>query len=749
MALVAVALIHSDRPSIAQADPWHGGQIGIQWALSLGNEEYGCGDRWLAIMDDPSSSELLLAAGECSFLAVDPRTATVLWRRELAGQAPLPLLGDRTVHFGDMAFDVTTGTSLWQNPAVEPGPMALAGDVLYVVGRQKTRMVDAERGTMLWQTPTIHQGTPYPIDGALYVIGEKGTWAIDAHSGGQVWHSPLDREGTRPWLCCAPPASFGEALVVNEVYGSVRALDVRTGKPRWQASWLVGHDVEAGVAYVWRDEPGRTVELDAREPLQMLALDVLDGQERWAYPAVDAAGTYAAPRLITWGVEPLIQGRTVYALDLAGRIVALDTRDGTPRWASEPVIDVEIWRGNHFQRTNQTLIIGSDVDSSPLVGLDASTGQVLWRREDLAGYLTAVVDSDVLFLYGAGQSWRLGEQDGGAKCSYISSWHLVHAETGRTLADLWGPTITQSHFAEGSGDVAYALRDGVLYAIGPAAPDQAIAMASTFLARGDYRSAARTLAALKVTDDPGYVANDGPAVADEALNLWLGEVDALASADKWDEVYDSISSQDLRGEIDCLQTRDAQAHLLYLRAYREIEGDAGSRPNANHYLRELRREFGDTVWAERLDALLASRQKLTLRRMHVAEPPYLGLWYVPLVPPLIALLFGVTANRKRLDLYRLGVTVGLSCLGGLAYLFWVGDLLLWRGFTSTVLMAFLPESPPAPFQCAFDVALISSVPLATWLLTRSKGYMLAALAMSAIQLVLLRVSLASLLPSWF
>ena len=110
---------------------------------------------------------------------------------------------------------------------------------------------------------------------------------------------------------------------------------------------------------------------------------------------------------------------------------------------------------------------------------------------------------------------------------YLSRFNLRQAVTGQLLLGnlILRPmpqtgTATNSLIpvvADERGFIYFA-HDEFVYAVGPAAPGEAVAAAKGFLADGDYRSASRTLSLLKTSAEVDYLANGGKTVAAEALN---------------------------------------------------------------------------------------------------------------------------------------------------------------------------------------------------------------------------------------
>jgi outer membrane protein assembly factor BamB len=707
--LVLVLILASpDQPGLAQADAWHTGQIGVRWALRVEELLPSTQDGLLAVVNSSSSSELLLAASMRGAIAIDVHRATQVWEHQRSGEerytqasAP-PLLQGGTLYLYNTAFDALSGRQLWRAATDPQASMTLA-------------------------------------NGVLYMVGSRGTWAVDPLTGTILWHSPADagRGDSR-----SPPLLVDDTLVVHDSDGQVWGLDADSGQPRWRSSFPISESNyltrSAHVIYVPETELG-----------QVLALTPADGQVLWSYPETDAAGTYAAPKLME-RAEPLADLETLYMVDVDGRIVALEACSGALLWATEPTFSDHPGPGG-LRRIDRTLVVG-DPDT-PLTGLDIDAGKIRWRRDDVSGRMLAIVANDVLLV---------GHREG------IVS--LIEAETGQHLGDLgqaaanlsdadlasnlelWGwsysgqetfPLASADAVAEGGDSFVYFARDDFLIAIGPAAPGEAVAMASTFLGRGDYRSAVRTLSLLKASDEQGYITHGGQAVATQALGTWVDDAERRMAEDSSDNLSYFPWPQDLILEVTRLGIRDIQARMKYFEARNLVEA-FDSQPGASRTYRSvddirevrvLKERFGDTLWAEQLEPLLAARRKPAAPRMKLGGPAYLGWWYLPFVLPVGLLLLGVAVDRRRGNLYRAGVAAGLSAWAGLVYLFWVGGLVLTSEPRSELFTPLLGA----------DVALIGGVPVAVWLLTRSRVYPWLVLGLGVIHRFALYYSLLTLL----
>jgi outer membrane protein assembly factor BamB len=692
--VLVLMLVMGGAPSQAQADAWHGGAVGIRWALRADDVVLATSrDGLLAVVDEPSRPELLIAADSRGAVGIDVGQVRVAWeyRRPpedwYAESVTPPLMRDGKLYLYNTALDARSGQQVWQAHTGPIASMSLVDDVVYLAGLQDVWALNAQNGQILWQTG-IAVGT--------------------------------GRSGSQPVL-------FGDTLVVHSVDGQVWGLDARSGQLRWQLPFKVMEKDRltgsAGSLFVPKSELG-----------QLLAFAAADGMLRWTYPATDAAGTYAAPRLAE-GAVPLVDGGVLYVVDIEGRVLAIEAQRGARRWASEPVLADDAGQEN-LRQVGQTLI-AADPTTSPL-GLDRNTGQIRWRADEVTGRSLGVVFGDLL-LFGdgaKGMSWipaATGQVAGHlAPEPRPAVWQqdmAAYEAWDDPYRDLFPPGLADAA-VEGRDEFVYSVRGAYVVAIGPAAPGEAVSMARAFLARGDYRSAARTLSLLKVSDEQGYLAHGGETLAAEALDTWLDELEAEAPGGSFRNLTNSYWREDITYDVAQLGIRETQARMKYADALAAVwefgnEGakqgglrSAGQIPEVH----QLKERYGDTLWAEQMGKLLETPRKPAAPRMALDGPAYLGWWYLPFVLPLVVLFVGVLISRQRQGIYRTAVAAGLSLWGGLVYLFWVGRLLTNPG---AGYHGYLP-------LLSSDLALMGGVPLVVLLLTRSKTLALVTLAVSIV-----------------
>jgi outer membrane protein assembly factor BamB len=150
-------------------------------------------------------------------------------------------------------------------------------------------------------------------------LGDRAVYCIDAGSGDIRWRAALK---LNPW---GGPSVAGDIVVVggstigydpkalSGARGTVTALDLATGKTKWQK------DVPGGVVSCVALS-GDLAVFTATDG-KVRAFDLTNGEWRWVY---DAKVPFFAP--------PAVTAETVYAGDLKGVVHAVQLADGKPKW---------------------------------------------------------------------------------------------------------------------------------------------------------------------------------------------------------------------------------------------------------------------------------------------------------------------------------------------------------------------------------------------------------------------------------
>jgi outer membrane protein assembly factor BamB len=233
------------------------------------------------------------------------------------------------------AFDLATGRSRWSR-AMKPdsdnrGIEALGGGIAYG-------------------------------DGRLYVAaGFRRIEALDVNSGATVWAQSL------PSQVRAAPAAAADRVYVLTVQNQLLALAAANGEIQWASTGIAedarllgsGSPAVAGSLVVAAQSSG-----------ELVAVRTENGRQVWSdnLSTVRRAGS-------VWNVSdirapPVIDRDLVFAINLAGRMVAIDQRSGARIWQQElGALDMPWVAGD-------TLYLITT--RNELVALSRDTGQARW-----------------------------------------------------------------------------------------------------------------------------------------------------------------------------------------------------------------------------------------------------------------------------------------------------------------------------------------------------------------------------------
>ena len=212
-------------------------------------------------------------------------------------------------------------------------------------------------------TAVTIKGTPVVVNGVLYVTIPDHVWALDARTGREIWHATWPSKGG--WhIANRGVAVLGSTLYVETPDCNLVALDVRDGKEKWRteicdleqfyyastAPLVVGRHVIVGVSGDDLDIPGY---LQAHDP------DT--GARQWRWYTYPEPGT---PEAKTWpSVEAMMHG-------------------GGMTWGSttyDPELNlIYFGTGNPQPVINGRKRQGDNLYTESIVALNPDTGKLAW-----------------------------------------------------------------------------------------------------------------------------------------------------------------------------------------------------------------------------------------------------------------------------------------------------------------------------------------------------------------------------------
>ena len=292
----------------------------------------------------------------------------VVWRQDLPGPPNSLVVAEGRVYCstpeGLVAFDAATGERRWERPTDAAAVLAYVDGRLYATNTDEEVAALTPGGTERWRTAVAAEALKdlHEQDGYVFLGTFSGHRVLHADTGDVV----RARDATWEFLASAGGAVYttgGGAPGTPVTYG----VDGRDLAERWDVGTAcsVGRPVvDAGRVY-YPVDPTNSAGCPGRR--RLWAHD-LSGARLWT-ATVEGATRY-----------PAVDGHRVFVPTAAegsdgGRLVSLGV-DGTPRWTHRvpgsirdpTVADGAVYAGP------------SGNDRTPLVALDAPTGERLWER---------------------------------------------------------------------------------------------------------------------------------------------------------------------------------------------------------------------------------------------------------------------------------------------------------------------------------------------------------------------------------
>ncbi|MEO0411969.1 MAG: PQQ-binding-like beta-propeller repeat protein [Pseudomonadota bacterium] len=231
--------------------------------------------------------------------------------------------------------------------------------------------------------------SPVVVDGVIYTQDSQATvTALDATTGAQFWRNEFEIEDENKSLAFGGGLAIGGGrLYVNNGYGVVRALEVKSGVELWR--YDVGIPFRAPPSY----SDGRVFVVTHDN--QLLALDATDGIELWSHVGIaENAGLMSA-------ASPSVSEGVVVAPYSSGELFALRVENGRVAWtdtlsragrltALASLNDIDggavIDRGTVYALSH----------SGRMVAIDYSTGGRIWEA-NVGGLSTPWVAGDYIY----------------------------------------------------------------------------------------------------------------------------------------------------------------------------------------------------------------------------------------------------------------------------------------------------------------------------------------------------------------
>jgi outer membrane protein assembly factor BamB len=309
-------------------------------------------------------------------------------------------------------------------------------------------------------------GTPAVTKGIVVAGTAAGTLAaVDANDGHALWST------SRLGAISSSPAADGDRVYATTLTGRVYAFGLSRGNPMW--SWTAPHDsalwsspvayrgeVIVGVASPYGDQPlvaGR-----------LIALDSANGSVRWTMCLLPAC----APGDGIWSTPAIDAGGTAFVGvgNPEDGVLAFDAMTGMRKWLKNLYADhdrdLDVGASPVVFALGGREVIGQATVEGMFAVLDARSGDLLWSRELVAGsavhglLASPAYDGTALFAASAGDPtgmFALDPHDGSIRWRRPTRLPVYSA-----------PVVGSGVVAFGSGNVFGDVSSGSIFALATA-----------------------------------------------------------------------------------------------------------------------------------------------------------------------------------------------------------------------------------------------------------------------------------------
>ena len=265
--------------------------------------------------------------------------------------------------------DIGAGNSLRARITSDP---VVAGGVIYTLDARSQVTATSTAGATLWTadvSPRVDGGNDASggglavADARVFVTTGFGELTVlDAATGAESWTQDLDAPAG------SAPTVFGDLVYVVSRDSVAWAIDVETGRVRWQLSGTPSVGNFAGGAGVAVNSEIAVFPFPSGE---VLGAFPKGGLQRWSNVVTGERLGSAAAKISDIAADPVIDGDVVYAGNVSGRLVAMDVASGDRRWTSSEGAVSPVWA------SGGSVFLVNDINE--LVRLDASNGTPVWR----------------------------------------------------------------------------------------------------------------------------------------------------------------------------------------------------------------------------------------------------------------------------------------------------------------------------------------------------------------------------------
>jgi outer membrane protein assembly factor BamB len=247
------------------------------------------------------------------------------------------------------------------------GIAADGGKIFVASGFGTVVALDPDSGKVIWskKLDIPIREAPTAADGRIYVVNsESEVFCLSTADGSELW-SQRGLPENAAVLTSASPAVAGNLVFVPFPSGEIAALDVKNGQQKWTEALRQGDINSSSTAIGESSRPvvDRELVFAMSRGGQLIATSREKGERVWTR---DIAGLQT----------PWVAGDALFVVDVTGKLVALNRKDGKVRWVT-PLPNSGRWSGPVLAGGKLWLTSAKGL----LLGVDATSGSIATQTD--------------------------------------------------------------------------------------------------------------------------------------------------------------------------------------------------------------------------------------------------------------------------------------------------------------------------------------------------------------------------------
>ena len=339
-----------------------------------------------------------------------PNPTRVLWTYE--SSRPLvasPAVVDDRVYLATddgrtVALNRFTGDLIWEHVTGFPSSSTPAVSESLVVSVTRPGLITAletETGNLVWDLDLKEPVLASPIiaDGTLYVgSSDSHVYALDVVSGEPRWSFDAG-----DWVTSAIAYAEGDLIITSQEH-IVRVVNDRSGRQRMMYDTGRGRPTPGGaaiqgdIAYLG-SSGGRVWAINWRQVTYPFERALLFWKTTFYIWGISTEAPVQKGSVWTKNIggdilyAPAVSSNMVYAANVQGKVVGLDSMTGEEIWWQDLKTDIT----SPPTVAGDTLLVGSEIGEA--YGLDVNDGRIKWTFET-GGKITGspIVSAGILFI---------------------------------------------------------------------------------------------------------------------------------------------------------------------------------------------------------------------------------------------------------------------------------------------------------------------------------------------------------------